>query len=238
MTVTADIASYQRTPWNAHLNALDWRQGDHMLISAPTNAGKTTMARKLIEKRSHVVVFVSKMKDPTFTNDFRDFDRLTDWPKGGPRGYQNRILLWPTPEKLVTDTLAKQRDVFRTAINAILHQGNRCVVIDESLMMTDPQFVGLGKEIGLAHYYGRSAGITMLDLTQRPSWIPRVIYSSVSHAYIASTKDKDDARRLSEMGGVDAKEVGHNLMRLPTRHDYVYLNPLGDAQPTIVNTRR
>jgi len=238
VTAATALTTYERTPWNEHLSSLRWKQGDHMLISAPTNAGKTTMARRLIEKRSHVIFFVSKMKDPTFVNDFKGFDRLTSWPKGGPRAYQNRILLWPTPEKITTDTLAKQRDVFREAINAILHQGNRCIVIDESLMMTDPQFIGLGKEIGLAHYYGRSAGITMLDLTQRPSWIPRVIYSSVSHAYIASTKDRDDAKRLSEMGGVDAKEVGHNLMRLPTRHDYVYLNPLGDAAPTVVNTRR
>jgi hypothetical protein len=238
LTTAPALTTYGRTPWAQHIRALEWKQGDHMLISAPTNAGKTTMAHKLSAKRSHVVVFVSKMKDPTFVNEFKDFERLTEWPKGGPRGYQDKILLWPKPEKLMVDTLEKQREVFDHAINAILHQGNRCVVIDESLMMTDPRYIGLGKQVGLAHYYGRSAGITMLSLTQRPSWIPKVIYSSVSHAYIASTKDRDDARKLSDMGGIDAREVGHNLMRLPTRHDYVYLNPLGDASPTIVNTRR
>lgn len=240
MTVTLDsgVAVYSRVPWRTHFERLRWEQGDHMLLSAPTKAGKTTMMRQLIEKRSHVVVMVSKMKDPVFTREFKDFDRFDEWPHGGPRIWQNRVLLWPKPEKNVRDTLAKQREVFSDALNAILNQGNRCVVIDESLMMNDPKLLGLGTEIGMAHYYGRSAGITMLDLTQRPSWIPRVIYSSVTHAYIASTKDRDDAKRLSDMGGIDAKEVGYNLIRLPSRHDYIYLNPLGDVSPAVVNTRK
>lgn len=238
MANTASIVTYGRTPWREHVRNLQWDQGDHVLISGPTKAGKTTMMRQLIEKRSHKVVFVSKMQDPTFDNDFKGFERITEWPKGGPRPWQKELLLWPKPEKDIRDTLAKQQNVFREAINAILTQGNRCVVIDESLMMNDPRLVNLGTEIGMAHYYGRSAGITMVDLTQRPSWIPKVIYSSVSHAYIASTKDAVDAKRLADLGGVDAKEVAANLFALPTRQDYVYLNPLGDASPTVINTRR
>lgn len=237
--VTDTLQTYSRLSWREHFDSLRWAQGDHLLISAPTKAGKTTMMRQLVEKRSHVVVFVSKMQDPTFSRDFRGWDRLEDWPSGGPRSWQNRVLLWPKPIKNnIRGTMLKQREVFANALNEILTQGNRCVVIDESLMMNDPKLLNLGTEIGMAHYYGRSAGITMVDLTQRPSWIPRVIYSSVTHAYIASTKDREDAKRLSEMGGIDAKEVSHNLMRLPTRHDYLYLNPLGDARPAVVNTRK
>lgn len=232
-------SSYEQRKWDDHFRSLRWDQGDHILLSAPTKAGKTTMMRRLIEKRSHVVVFVSKMKDPTFRSEFKDFDILREWPKGGPKPWQTRILLWPSAKDDVRDTLLHQRDVFRSALNAILKQGNRCVVIDESLMMNDPKLVGLGTEIGMMHYYGRSAGISMVDLTQRPSWIPKVIYSSVTHAYIAKTKDRDDARRLSDLGGIDPKEVAFNLVnpRL-SRHDYIYLNPLGDAAPAIVNTRK
>lgn len=239
MTTSTDFQLYSRQPWREHFANLRWAQGDHLLISAPTKAGKTTMMRQLVEKRSHVVVFVSKMQDDVFAREFKGWHRLEEWPSGGPRSWMTRILLWPKPIKNdINATMRKQREVFSTALNEILTQGNRCVVIDESLMMNDAKLLNLGTEIGMAHYYGRSAGITMVDLTQRPSWIPRVIYSSVTHAYIASTKDRDDARRLSDMGGIDAKEVGHNLMRLPSRHDYLYLNPLGDSRPVVVNTRK
>lgn len=232
------METYQRQGWGEHVRNLDWKQGEHLLISAPTGAGKTTLMQQIIQRRSHAVVFVSKMSDPTFQREFRGWERLYEWPKRGPRGYQRRILLWPKAEKEVRDTLQTQREVFRDAINKILHEGNRAVVIDESLMMNDPKLVGLATEIGMAHYYGRSAGISMVDLTQRPSWIPKVIYSSVSHAYISRTMDKDDAKRLSDMGGIDSKEVGYNLTMLPQKHDYLYLNPMGDATPAVVNTRK
>jgi hypothetical protein len=237
--MTVAYRTYEAQKWADHMRTLKWSQGDHVLLSAPTKAGKTTMMQQLVAKRSHTVVFVSKMKDPTFTKEFKDWTILRDWPKGGPKPYHNKVLLWPKPENDVRDTLRKQQDIFRNALNEILRQGNRCVVIDESLMMNDPKLVGLGTEIGMMHYYGRSAGISMVDLTQRPSWIPRVIYSSVTHAYIASTKDRDDARRLSELGGIDAKEVALNLASPAlTRHDYLYLNPLGDSDPVVVNTRK
>lgn len=240
MTVSRDLAVYPRVHWREHMSMMqsNWRQGEHMLISAPTGAGKTTMMSRLVERRSHAVILVAKMKDPTFRREFKSWEILREWPKGGPRSYQNRILLWPKAEKNVIDTLIKQREVFRHALNEILNQGNRCVVIDESLMMNDAKLLNLGTEVGMMHYYGRSAGITMVDLTQRPAWIPKVIYSSVTHAYIAETKDRMDTQRLSDLGGVDSKEVAANLARLPSRHDYVYLNPLGDTPPSVVNTRK
>jgi len=229
---------YQRDRWANHFANLQWQQGEHVLISGPTGSGKTTMVRRLIEKRSHVVVFVSKLYDPTFKNEFKGWTRLEEWPKGGPKPYLNRILLWPRQQKTLRDSVSLQREVFRDAINAISVQGKRCIVIDESLMMNDPRIIGLGTEIGLMHYYGRSSGISMVDLMQRPAWIPNVIYSSVTHAYITKTRDRNDLKRLSDMGGVDNREVGLNLMRLPRRQDYVYLNPLGDAPSSVVNTRK
>lgn len=236
--VAMDFTQYETQEFRTHLRNLRWDQGDHMLISAPTKAGKTTLMRYLVNKRSHVVVFVSKVKDPVFKSEFKDWTILREWPRNGPPSYMTRILLWPVPGKTLPETLNNQKVVFRNALNAISREGNRCVVIDESLMMTDPKLVGLGTEIGLMHYYGRTSGISMVDLTQRPSWIPKVIYSSVTHAYIARTRDRQDANRLSDMGGVDAKELAYNLMRLPSRHDYVYANPQGDASSVIINSRK
>lgn len=232
------MQQYPRKSWQSHLQTVGWKQGEHVLICAPTGAGKTTMVASLAQKRAHTVILVSKMKDPTFAKEFKSYKRLTEWPRGGPRTYENRVLLWPTPEKTVKETLMKQREVFAHALNEITRQGNRCVVVDESLMMTDPKLIGLGTEIGMMHYYGRSAGISMVDLTQRPSWIPKVIYSSVSHAYIARTRDALDLKRLGDMGGIDSREARMNIELLPARQDYLYLNPTGDAVPHVVNTRQ
>lgn len=237
-----NMTEYVRKPWAQHMRELRWKQGEHILICGPNGAGKTTMAATLLNKRAdndgHVVVLVSKMKDPTFAAEFKGYKRMEEWPTGGPKRWENKILLWPKPEKEIRGTLAKQKEVFAKALNDITRHGNRAVVIDESLMMTDPKLIGLGTEIGMMHYYGRSSGISMVDLTQRPSWIPRVIYSSVSHAYVATTKDTTDLKRLAELGGIDARTAAMNIARLPVKQDYLYLNPTGDALPHIVNTRK
>lgn len=226
--------------WQEHYDRLAWSQGDHILIAAPTKAGKTTMVRKLADKRSHTVMLVTKTHDSTIRNDFKGWDRIHSWP---PSPWQTRVLLWPKPGKTLRETLDRQRDVFGHALDRIA-RGNRDgwsgwgVIVDESHYITDPAFCGLGREIAMMHHVGRSAGISMMDLTQRPAWIPKIIYSSVTHAWIARTRDRDDLKRLADLGGVDPHTVRDTVSALPSRHDYLYVNPQGDARPVIVNTRK
>lgn len=215
-----------------------WQQGEHLLLAAPTSGGKTTLASKLLPIRKHVVIAVTKIADPVIEKEFKGWTRLAYWPRGGPPSWETRILLWPKPGKSLAETKAVQKEVMGNALDAISLQGNRCVCIDEMLYFSDPKFLGLGNEIGMMHYFGRSSGISMVSLTQRPSWIPRVIYSSVSHALIARTKDREDAKRLADLGGTDARELGANLEKLLDKHDYVYTNPQGNARSAIINTRR
>lgn len=220
-----------------HMESLRWAQGDHVLIAAPTKCGKSTLVARLVEKRSHVVSFVCKLRDDTFSDEYKGWRRYEQWPSHVP-SWDKRILLWPTPEKTLQATRQKQKYIFRQALDRIQNEGNRTVVIDEGLYMSDPRFLGLGDEIGMLFYFGRSARITMALLSQRPAWIPKVIYGSTTHAWIARTRDRDDIRRLSDFGGIDARAVGQTLLTLPRRHDFLYLNPQGDASPAIINTRR
>jgi len=216
-----------------------WKQGEHILISGPTGSGKTTMMSKLVRLRKRVVVFVTKGHDSTIEGEFKGWTVLEEWPKDGPKSWQTKILLRPkhVPDNMGA-TIQRMREVFYHALNRINSQGYWTVVIDESLLFNDPKFIGLAKEIGFLHYHGRSNGITMVNLTQRPAWIPTVIYSSVTHAWIARTRDANDLKRLGELGGIDTKSVQHNVTQLPTRQDYLYVNPQGDALPAIVNTRK
>jgi hypothetical protein len=242
-TRPGDGAGIVRTPWRKHLQSVRWEQGDHILLAAPTRAGKTTMARKLIEKRGHTVVFVTKTHDSTIKNDYRGFYIARSWRDIVSQPWHEKVLLWPKAEKTLMATARKQRDIFGEALDRI-GRGNRdgwsgwCCVVDESHYMTDPRYLNLGKEIAMLHHVGRSAGISMVDLTQRPSWIPKIVYSSVTHAWIARTRDMDDLKRLSDLGGIDPRQLRDSIVALPSRHDYVYVNPQGDARPVIVNTRK
>lgn len=228
---------YPRVPFKKHVRELPWSQGEHVLICAPTNAGKTTFSAPIIAKRSHVVNFVTKSYDETFAREFKGWERIEKW---GPSLGARRVLLWPRKKKGMTvrEFVAYQRQVFREALDAIDNEKGWCVVIDESHYMTDPNFLGLASEIAILHHQGRSSGISVVSLTQRPAWIPKIIYSSVSHAYIARTRDVADLKRLADLGGIDAKELAANVVSLTNRHDFVYVSPQTDALPAVLNSRK
>lgn len=221
-----------------HINALRWDQGDHLFISGPTKCGKTTLMQRLAEKRSRKVSLIIKRRDDTLMEEYKGWRRYEQWPKKGPPAYDDKILLWPTPEKSLAATLAKQRFIFREALNQIDQDGNRAVIVDEGLYTCEPQFLNLGKEIAMLFYTGRSNGISMAMLSQRPSWVPKVIKSSSSHVWLARTRDKDDMKTLSQFGDVNAKQIEAAMMALRHRQDFVYLNPQGDNRSAIINTRR
>jgi len=231
--------TYPRQSWTDHLNTLRFRQGEHILVSGPTSAGKTTLVRPLLDKRKYVVALFTKLKDKTISADYKGFKRFETWPKHGFKPTENRVMIWPTPEKTLQATIAKQRNVMREALDTIARQGSWCVMLDEMLYMTDNQYLNLGKQIGMLHFYGRSSGVSCIALAQRPFNIPRIVLSSATHAYFARTFDANDAKRLSELGSMDSREITHNMrVSITDRHDFLYLNPQGDAESRVVNTRK
>jgi len=226
---------YPREKWDAHLARLNWRQGEHLMICAPTGSGKTTVAKTLLLKRGWVLGFFNKALDETAKDFGPEWERLKDWPRFGIDTRQNRLMLWPATKANVSETIAHHSDVFRRAVDAVHVQGHRTLFFDETHYLTG--MCGLGREIEYFHYFGRSNNITCVTNMQRPRWVPKIIMSSVTHAYIGRTFDKDDLRHLSNLGGVDATELAYNVSKLPNRYSFVYVNPQGDGQPSIVNTR-
>jgi len=226
---------FPRQSWKEHLQRLRWRQGEHVLIAAPNGGGKTTLAQQLVQRRSHVVTFATKPYDRTLNEEFADWSVVRKWDDIEP--YMDRVIIWPKREPTLRATIAKQKEVFADAFDRIMTARGWCVLVDEMHYMTDRQFVGLWEEIALLHHVGRSSGITMVTLTQRPAFIPKIIYSSAIHAYIARTRDPADLKRLSELAGFDPRVIAKAVYELPNRHDYLYLNPQGDSPPVIVNTR-
>lgn len=232
--------TFDRIPWRDHLASLRWDRGDHILVAAPTKSGKTTLASDLVERRSHVITFATKPRDPTLDREYADWV-VVSHPRE-IRAWMNRVIVRPKIPKRAPNTMMAnreaQRAVFPEVFDFIYKDGGWCVLIDETLYMADPKYGGVGSQIEMMHYHGRSNGISMVTLTQRPAWIPKIIYSSASHAYIAKTRDAADLRRLAELGNVDPKELAHNVSSLPTRYDFVYTPSLGEGTPGIINTRK
>lgn len=230
---------FPREGWQEHLENLNWKQGEHVLIAAPTGSGKTDLASQLIERRGYVVDFVSKIKDPIFESpQYSHWDTVQEWKPGkSPTAWQDRVLLRPRVGKDMVETRANQRTVFKDALEDIFKRGGWTAVFDELHYMTDNGFLNLYDEVAILHHMGRSNNVTLVNLTQRPAWIPKIIYSSVSHAYIARTKDTADLKRLSDLGGVDGKQIAKAVSELPTKHDFLYINPMGDKTPVVVNIR-
>jgi len=228
------MRTYPRQSWEEHLARLQWKQGEHILIAAPTGGGKTYLAQQLARRRGHVVMFATKPYDLTLIKEYKDWDHIEDW--NGLRAYMNRVVVWPKYKGDTTDMIGVHKAIFSHALNKIIKARNWAVLFDEMHYMSDREFLNLHREVAYIHHMGRSSGISAIDCMQRPAWVPKIIYSSVSHAYIARTKDPDDLKRLANFGNVDPKELAYNVANLPTRFDFVYVNPQGDSPPVIVNT--
>jgi len=219
-----------------------WKQGEHMLISGSTGSGKTALARHAIQIRidngGHVIVFVMKPKtDPTITRDYADFTRWKTFKKRAP-SWENKVLLWPDTSKLKGKALlAHQREVFQEAFDEISSQGKRTVVIDEGLYTCSPTFLNMADDVAMMHAIGRSADITCVDLMQRPSHMPLILYGSASHAFIGRTREAVDQKRLAELGAQESSKELANMIAANSRHDFTWIPVTPDWPAETVNLR-
>lgn len=221
-----------------------WKQGEHVLISGSTGSGKTALARHVVQLRhdngGHVIVFVAKPnEDKTIKDDFKDFTRWKSFKKRHP-SYENRILLWPDLKGLKTmkEILAHQREVFSDAFDQISKQGKWTVQVDEGLYTVAPSFLNMADELGMAHAVGRSNGLTMVTLTQRPSHLPLILYGSAAHAMVGRTREQGDQKRLAELGARESSKELSARIATQGRHDFTWIPVAPDWPAETLNLAR
>ena len=215
-------------PWKEFLERWQWKQGEHVLVIGRTGQGKTTLISKIIERRQHAVMFATKVHDPVLKKQFPDFHVYREWNK--PR--HDKIMLWPKAGEDLQSIRESQAAVFQDALNSVFYDRGWCLVVDEAHWMSTE--LGLGQELAMFQHQARSSGISVVTGVQRPAFIPVITYGSTSHAFMGRINEPSDARRLTALGGVDAKELSQHLLTLP-KHEWVYVDNTGNMPP--VRTR-
>jgi DNA polymerase III delta prime subunit len=212
--------NYDSLEWSKLLRHFQrtWKQGEHVAVVGPTGCGKTTLLSHILPCRTYVVVLVTKAHDDVLAKQFPGFERIEHWP---PAQWQKKILLWPKKDKTIRGTVVKQRDVFRHALDAIFNDRNWCVVFEEQHYLCKK--LGLSIENEMYLHQGRSSGLSVVNGTQRPAWVPVVTYDSSTHAFVWNTGFEADRKRLADLGGIQRRSFETNMGNL-ARHEFIYVD--------------
>lgn len=235
------LRKYPFVAWERLKPIISWKQGQHVFCCGGTGSGKSTVAGEFLPLRERVVVCVSKGKDPIFEGPYySEYKTIRKWPPGRN---ETRVLLRPPNGESLIKTRVIKQEVFRKMFDdVLLHKGDWCIDIDEEHYMCDA--LQLHREVTDILEQGRSAGISLWNNTQRPADIPLATYVNSSHAFLFSSQEEYDVKRLGRMANkhTSAAEMMANLSALDSfqTHEFIYLDRSGRVPPvrSIVTRRK
>lgn len=175
----------------------EWKSGEHVGIIGPTGAGKTYIARDLLELRKYSVVFATKSKDKTLEE--YSFEHYQDWPAD----YDVRfVLLWRKAKRL--GDFQQQRNLIYRAMDDIYRHGGWTIYFDDLYYIAET--LGLKRAIQMLYTQVRSQEVSLISSMQRPRWVPLEAVSQASYLICFRVRDKVDIERIAGGMGIDRKE--------------------------------
>jgi hypothetical protein len=218
-----------------------FEQGHQVVILGGPDAGKTHLAVLLAEIRTYDFMLVTKPRDPivlqmldrgwTISSTLAPAEQLVgdeNDPRYGTPIYP-RFVYWPQPLPNPELTLRQDSELkaaqIQAALMVIKRHGSWCLVVDELNYLS--QTLGLRDDLAEMYHTARSNKVSIIGAAQRPSWIPRAAVDNPSHIFIFQAGDRDEIRRLGEIGGgLNWKLVSQEIADLDWRkHEFLYANP-------------
>jgi hypothetical protein len=213
----------------------DYWPGEHVLIIAPTGAGKSYLAWQLIDGALQMnpslrfVSFMPKSADSTTSRNAQSLNlkETPVWPpkrkfwEPKPRGY----VLWPPhnygPD---SDTMTRRAQIGRTlnkGLESQLVSGNSLSFVDDA--HSAAAMMDLNPLIEETLTNGRAGGSGLWLATQKPSGtrvsggLTTFAYNSATHMFFSRDNDDRNLDRLTEIGsGTDPKEMAGWIKNLRT----------------------
>lgn len=229
-------------PWEALQPRLQkaWKPGQHIAIFGPNGYGKTTVAVELGELPPvPTILLVTKRRDRliselpkrgwTLTRTLeqtknelqrrpgeRYFGRKRD-------GGSERIVFWPTATGGLQQRRAKLRAIVERLLDWVYEHGQLVLIVDEGIFLI--RNLRQAEQVEMILHEARAGGVSLVLLGQRPAWFPHSAYSAPTYLIFFSTNDRDDLKRLADMGGtLDPDPLREELQLLPM-YEFVLVAP-------------
>jgi len=207
-------------PWAEFRSRFDWKQSEHVALIGPNGSGKTNCLISILPERDYIVMLATKPRDRTLDEliDHNEFDLYYDW-HDIPCDRSPRRIIWPDATDLDADRV--QQEVFTRTLRAVYNEGNWCLVIDEGYFVATD--LKLGPRMRKFWTQARSLDVSFVVGTQRPSWVPKEMYSESTHIFLWSMVEKDDVSRVSALGRANVDLVRAIIPTLEP-HQFLYVN--------------
>lgn len=217
------MTDFPFVPWSQFETSIDWAPGQHLTAVAPTGAGKTFLFKALMKRRRYSIMFGTKPDDPMYWEIIKEhgYKRVASIDDVKP--WDDRILIWPN-HKTINQTVATQRREFLKAMDVVVNQGGWSVWIDEAKYVSE--FLGLRRELTFMLEQLRSVKASVICGAQRPTYLPLSALANSSHVFLWKSANRDDARKLADVGGIDAREVALQAKSLG-KHEFLYVSTRG-----------
>lgn len=176
-------------------------QPEHVEIIGMSGSGKTYLLLKLLQermlvRRSHIILIVTKRSDKIFAQlgwpVVREIRDLKKYPQ---------CIYWPQ-----TSLIGQQRRAFHEVrIRELLSrlwvpESNRVIAFDE-IAYVESLSPAIRDLVQMYLREGRSNGITLVLMKQRPQGVQRDMHSESQWTFAFVPKDRSDAERFAELFG-------------------------------------
>ena len=228
--------------------------GDHVTLLGPTGRGKSTVMGDLIPHLTNfdtVAVLAPKGRDPAYA----ELGHPTEvWPPRRTRGETFRVMFGRTPARheddgakvwrvevpiRKTEDFLRLRGLYGSVLRSTLarKEGQRdrlLIVVDDTRFVSDPKAMGLAPLVTQNLILARSKNVSIINNVQAPRWVPRETLDQVSHVLVFRNRDRDVAKRLTEISGaIDPRTVEAAIAGL-SYHDFLWVDGRNDRISYVV----